>query len=90
MPGPSEPKTYHINSYLKLIVDELLLLIPGVRIQTSNNAVKLVKAALSLVACDLPAARKVLGMTSYISTNACGKCDTKFASISDINNNKSN
>lgn len=81
LPGPGEPKTYQINHYLRLLVDELLLLIPGVRIQTKHNGVQTVKAALTMVACDLPATRKVIGMTSYNSANACSKCNHLFQSI---------
>lgn len=78
MPGPKEPSTFHMNSYLKCLVDELLMLIPGVLIQTKYHGIQLVKAALTLVSCDLPAARKLVGFTSATSMNACHKCNKQF------------
>lgn len=81
LPGPGEPKTYQINHYLRLLVDELQELIPGVQIQTMHHGIQTVKAALTMIACDLPATRKVIGMTSYNSTNACSKCNHIFESI---------
>ncbi|KAG2191172.1 hypothetical protein INT47_007909, partial [Mucor saturninus] len=81
LPGPGEPKTFQMNHYLRLLVDELLLLSNGVQIQTRNHGIVTVKAALTMVACDLPATRKVIGMTSHNSTNACNYCTHLFESI---------
>lgn len=75
IPGPSEPKTFHINYYLRLLVEKLRLLVPGVHIQTKSNRIQVVKASLIMVACNLPATRKVIGMTSYNSINASSKYD---------------
>ena len=36
------------------------------------------RAGLFMVACDIPAARKVCGFTSHSSVRACYKCDRKF------------
>ncbi|KAI9326478.1 hypothetical protein BD770DRAFT_450006 [Pilaira anomala] len=77
-----EPATFQMNHYLKLVVDELLLLASGVHMQTLNDGVQLVKGALTLVTCDLPATRKVVGMTSFNSKNACNRCDTIFEPVS--------
>ena len=82
IPGPKEPATFQMNHYLKLVVDELLLLASGIQMQTLNDGVQLVKGALTLVTCDLPATRKVVGMTSFNSKNACNRCDTIFEPVS--------
>ncbi|OAD71945.1 hypothetical protein PHYBLDRAFT_146928 [Phycomyces blakesleeanus NRRL 1555(-)] len=61
MPGPKEPSMSDINNYLKPLVNELTELY----------------TALLMVACEIPAARKVCGFTSHTSTNACHKCTAK-------------
>ncbi|KAG2205739.1 hypothetical protein INT45_010989, partial [Circinella minor] len=50
-------------------------------IQVSNPATGspiLVRAALIMVACDMPAARKTCGFTSPVSRRGCYKCDRTF------------
>jgi len=59
MSGPHEPRTYQINNFLQPLVDELQLLLPGVEMETHHNGVKLVRACLTLIVADLPAAVKV-------------------------------
>ncbi|KAG2190817.1 hypothetical protein INT47_012014 [Mucor saturninus] len=81
LPGPGEPKTFQMNHYLRLLVDELLLLADCVQMQTKYHSIVTIKAALTMVACDLPAARKVIGMTSHNSINACNQCTHLFKSI---------
>lgn len=81
LPGPHEPQTFQMNHYLRLLVDELRLLIPGVEIKTKHHGIQTIRAALTMVACDLPAARKVIGMTSHNSTYACSKCDHAFENV---------
>ncbi|KAG2191745.1 hypothetical protein INT47_003105 [Mucor saturninus] len=82
MPGPKEAKTSEINSYLQPLVDELQSLYKGVKIQTHQcpNGTT-IRAALFMVACDIPAARKVCGFTSHTSTNACHKCKRQFSRL---------
>ena len=61
IPGPSEPG-YHINSFLKPLVDELLSLWEGVQMTVMVQGKKLqqvVRAPLLCVACDMPAGRWV-------------------------------
>lgn len=80
MPGPKKPRTYDINNYLRPLVDELIELYKGVKMKTylhPNNPI-IVKAALLMVACDTPAARKVSRFTSHNSRRACYKCDRSF------------
>ncbi|KAG2209024.1 hypothetical protein INT45_008885 [Circinella minor] len=79
MPGPKEPSTYEINSYLEPLVDSLLRLFNGITIPTyqeSNGT--LIRAALLNITCDIPTARKVGGFTSHNSTRACHKCTREF------------
>ena len=80
MPGPSASHTTELNNYLAPLVDELMLLYDE-GIQVSNPATGspiLVRAALIMVACDMPAARKTCGFTSPVSRRGCYKCDRTF------------
>ncbi|KAG2190839.1 hypothetical protein INT47_005589 [Mucor saturninus] len=82
MPGPKEPKSYEINSYLKPLVDDLEQLYVGMTIPTFEyRSGATVRAALLMVACDIPAARKTSGFTSHNSTNACYKCSRQFSRL---------
>ncbi|KAG2191502.1 hypothetical protein INT47_010971 [Mucor saturninus] len=82
MPGPKEAKTSEINHYLRPLVAELQSLYVGVVIPTVRcPSGALVRAALFLVACDIPAARKTCGFTSHMSTNACHKCNRQFSHL---------
>ncbi|OAD70543.1 hypothetical protein PHYBLDRAFT_102129, partial [Phycomyces blakesleeanus NRRL 1555(-)] len=86
MPGPKEAKTSEINHYLRPLVAELNQLYGGVvmpTVQCPSGA--LVRAALLLVACDIPAARKTCGFTSHSSTCACNKCNRQFPRLPDSN-----
>ncbi|OAD67758.1 hypothetical protein PHYBLDRAFT_151287 [Phycomyces blakesleeanus NRRL 1555(-)] len=76
MSGLKEASTSDINNYLKSFVDELMELYKGIKIKTHQcpNGTS-IKAALLIVACDIPAARKVCGFTSHTSTNACHKSE---------------
>lgn len=56
IPGPHEPKE-HINTFLKPLVDDLLLLWEGVLLSPGGEHT--VRAALMAVTTDIPALRKV-------------------------------
>ena len=78
--GPSEPRG-NINSYLKPLVGELLLLWEeGVMLRHSGSLLvpQCFKAALLCVACDMPASRKVCGFTAHNSKHGCPKCSKEF------------
>ena len=78
IPGPSEPR--NMNSYLKPMVDELLMLWDGIDIQPHSYAVPVqVRGCLLGVACDIPATRKVCGFTGCSSTHGCSKCFKTFS-----------
>jgi hypothetical protein len=67
LPGPNEVSLHKINHYLSLIVNELQSLWNGVTLHTNEcpNG-KRVRAALILVSCDIPAARKICGHISAL------------------------
>ena len=73
IPGPNEPKGT-INSLLQPLVEELQHLWKGVVMKSANGTSVLVRAALSCVTCDIPAARKVCGFVGHNARLACSKC----------------
>ena len=77
IPGPKEPH-YHINSFLKPLVDELKQLWQGMPIELNNGMQVLVRAALLCVGCDIPAARKVCGFVGHRALKGCSKCLQSF------------
>ncbi len=80
LPGPSEPSLI-MNSYLTPMVEELLQLWQGVMIpiETCHGKMQIrVRAALSCVACDIPASRKVCGFLSHNAILGCNKCLKRF------------
>ena len=70
IPGPKEPEL-HMNSILQPLVSDLMQLLDGVCMKTSNNVSITVRAALLCVGCDIPAARKVCGILGYRATMGC-------------------
>lgn len=87
MPGPSASHTTELNNYLSPLVDELIMLYDQ-GIQVSNPVTGspiLIRAALMMVACDMPAARKTCGFTSPVSRRGCYKCDRTFVVDNDTN-----
>ena len=87
MPGPSASHTTELNNYLAPLVDELMMLYDqGIQItSTVTGSPILIKAALMMVACDMPAARKTCGFTSPVSRRGCYKCDRTFVVDDDTN-----
>lgn len=78
IPGPSEPKL-SINSYLTPLVIELKeAWEKGFTLTTYNKSIVTVKLALTCVACDMPASRKVCGFLSHNASLGCNKCYKKF------------
>ena len=66
MPGPQEPKK-NINVFLKPLVDDLIKLYHGIKLENSNSIFKesTIRAILSCIICDMPATRNVCGFLSY-------------------------
>ena len=68
LPGPNEVSLHKINHYLALIVDELQLLWNGLTLNGTFEYLREreIQAALILILCDIPAARKICGQVSAL------------------------
>lgn len=94
MPGGNgEASLDQINHNLKLLVDELLTLADGIMVKAPSTSGGgfidlLVKGACTLFVCDLPAASKACGFSSFNSTFACRRCDHAFDRFNDTNQPK--
>ena len=93
LPGPDEVSLHRINHYLSPIISELESFWSGVTLNSTYECPngKEVRAALILVSCDIPAARKLCGHVSALV--ACHRCEKKanyankqhnFGGIADI------
>jgi hypothetical protein len=74
LPGLNEVSKHKINHYLAAIVDELLYLWTGITLNRTfeyKNG-RNICAALILVSCDIPAARKICGYASVLAL--CYRC----------------
>jgi len=73
LPGPNEANLHKINHYLSPIVDELILLWQGTKLDSTAECLegKIIRAALILISCDIPAARKVCGHISALVSCHC-------------------
>ncbi|GET51674.1 hypothetical protein GLOIN_2v1775288 [Rhizophagus irregularis DAOM 181602=DAOM 197198] len=77
LPGPDEVSLHKINHYLVPIIDELKSLWEGVTLNKTYECQegKRIRAALILVSCDIPAARKICGHISALVS--CHRCEKK-------------
>jgi hypothetical protein len=77
LPGPNEVSLHKINHYLAPIVDELEELWSGFTLSKTYECAngKEIRAALILVSCDVPAARKICGHASALIS--CHRCEKK-------------
>ena len=71
IPGPTEPSRT-ISTFLEPLVKELQSVWKGVSIKIRNNDV-VIRAALSCVACDVPAGRKLGGFIGHKGKRGCTK-----------------
>ena len=76
MPGPTEPSG-DINTYLEPLVRDLEHLWTGITIRQHGNSTK-IRAAISCLACDVPAARKVGGFVGHRGNRGCTRCYKTF------------
>ena len=77
IPGPHEPQHNAINHYLRPLIDELLQFWePGVKFSRTalSDSGKVVRCAIAICVCDLPAARKVAGLAGPTSHHYCSRC----------------
>ena len=85
IPGPSEPKQYGMNCYLRPLVKELnSLWNDGVSVKTDSGSV-LVYAALIATVCDVPATSILGGFLGHASKRGCWKCSREFPFDKDFN-----
>jgi len=92
IPGPKEPKLT-ANAYLTPLIIELKDFWEGVMIpvKISNTTVHIrTRLALSCVACDIPASRKVCGFLGIAARLGCNKCLKSFLSEKHGNGQKTN
>ncbi len=77
LPDPDEVSLHKINHYLAPIVDNLISLWEGVTLNQTyecRQEGKRIRAALILVSCDIPAARKICGhISALVSCHRCKK-----------------
>lgn len=78
MPGPNEA-SHNINSYLGPLVAELEeAWNTGFRVMSSQQVPITIRLALTCVACDIPASRKVSGFLGHTASLGCNKCLKRF------------
>lgn len=80
IPGPKEPHLT-INSFLTPLVEDLREFWDGVIIplRTNNSVINIrIRLALTCVACDIPAGRKVCGFLGHNARLSCNKCLQEF------------
>ena len=77
LPSPNEVSLHKINHYLAPIIDELTSLWDGMTLNRTFECRdgKNIRAALILVSCDIPAARKICGHVSALVS--CHRCEKK-------------
>ena len=83
IPGPREPKL-NMNSYLTPLVEELQAFWSGVVFPVSVNETIMnirIRLALTCIACDIPASRKVCGFVGHNATLGCTKCRKEFQQV---------
>lgn len=79
IPGPGEPNTTQLYSYVKPLVDELLQLWePGINVREADGQQLTVKGMLMCCACDIPASRKLCGFLGHSAKLGCNKCKKQF------------
>ena len=94
LPEPHEVNLYKINHYLVLIVDELETFWAGISLNCTFEfpEERDIWAALILISCDIPAARKICGHVSALVS--CHRCEKhanyenkkhNFAGMEDMN-----
>ena len=83
IPGPKEPRTSEINSYLKPLVKELNSLQSDGFIMQHKDVN--IHAALLTTVCDIPATAKLGGFMGHSSSHACCKSSKFFPYSKELN-----
>ncbi len=82
MPGPSEPPLT-MNSYLGPLVEDLNVgWNDGFVVKTHGDSEISLRIAVTCIACDIPASRKVCGFLGHNAALGCNKCFKKFNNVS--------
>lgn len=92
IPGPSEPHLT-LNSYMAPVIEELhCAWTEGFRIparqKDGTELTVTIRLALTCIACDIPATRKICGFLGHRATLGCNKCYTAFAHVTDSDGSK--
>ena len=72
LPGPSEP-SMDINTYLEPLIADMEKLWDGIPMNVNGRSTR-IRAAISCLACDVPAARKVGGFIGHRGYRGCSRC----------------
>lgn len=73
-PGGREPTTEELNSLLRPLVDQLIILYqPGITVSIDSRPVD-IRAMLALIIADTPAAKKIGGFASHAHRWFCHMC----------------
>ena len=77
LPGPNEVGLHKINHYLSPIITDLESLWEGMALNRTHEHPngKVIRAALMIASCDIPAARKLCGHVSALAS--CHRCEKK-------------
>jgi hypothetical protein len=77
LPGPNEVSLHKINHYLSPIITDLESLWGGMTLDHTYecSSGKVIRAALIIASCDIPAARKLCGHVSALVS--CHRCEKK-------------
>ena len=69
-----------VNTYLKTMVDEILVLWKGIQIETSRSilGIRTIRVALACISSDIPATRKLCGFYGFKARHGCSKCMKLF------------
>lgn len=73
IPGPDEAQC-HINTFLKPVVDDLLLLYDGIKVDAGDGREFLTCVVLLPVLGDIPVSRKVSQFLGFKANKPCDKC----------------
>ena len=88
VPGPKEPKLT-MNSYIGPLVQDLQSVYRGWQIPTNHPFLKYVTVRLcvGIIACDIPATRKLVGFLGHSAKLGCNKCLKEFPTDACSGNN---
>jgi hypothetical protein len=78
LPGPNEVSLHKINHYLSSIITDLESLWGGMTLDHTYecSSDKVIRVALIIASCDIPAARKLCGHVSALVS--CHRCEKKL------------